>query len=282
MKTEEIRSIVKKHRWNRGGLISVLEDIQATHRYLPADALQTLADVTGSALSDIYAVATFYKSFSLEPCGEHLCSVCTGTACHVRGAEHVVREFTHQLGIDVGRTDAEQAFTLETVHCLGACALGPVVVMDGHYFSKVRSTAVANIIGKTRAGLDNGEVPEHLRHYLYDVACARCHHSLMDTEIPIDDAPSVRVAVTNGQEHGPLRLSALYGSFKIVTDIDIQADTIVDFFCPHCAADLQGASSCPYCHAPMVNLAIRPGGILQICSRRGCQGHLLDLEGQGF
>jgi len=282
MKTEEIRDILKRHRWNRGGLISVLQDIQASHRYLPPESLRVLAAETGTALADIYAVATFYRSFSLEPCGEHLCSVCTGTACHVRGATLVAREFARQLDADIGTTSGDRSFTLDAVNCLGACALGPVVVVDGHYFSNVRTTDVSGIIRNTHAGLENGEIPEHLRHYLYDVTCARCNHSLMDTEIPIDGAPSIRVAVSHGRQHGPLRLSALYGSYKIVSDIDIQPDAVVDFFCPHCHADLRGASSCAFCHAPMVTMIVRAGGILQICSRRGCRGHMLDLEGSGL
>lgn len=149
METDEILSIVDKHEDDRGGLISVLEDIQAKYSYLPPEALKLVADATGRSLVDVYGVATFYKSFSLKPRGKHLCLVCKGTACHVRGAPRVEEEFTRQLKIRAGETTPDKEFTLETVNCLGACALGPVVVVDGHYFSNVRSTRVKPIIEKT-------------------------------------------------------------------------------------------------------------------------------------
>ena len=131
MKTE-VAGILDRHEGDRGGLISILEDIQARYSYLPAEALKTVADATGRSLVDIYAVATFYKSFSLKPRGKHVCTVCTGTACHVRGAPTVAQEFERQLGINAGETTPDKEFTLETVNCLGACAAGPIVVVDGH------------------------------------------------------------------------------------------------------------------------------------------------------
>ena len=134
MKTRAIQGIVNKHREERGGLISVLEDVQAEYGYLPADALQIVAGETGRPLADVYGVATFYRSFSMEPRGKHLCSVCVGTACHVRGAPAVAGEFEQQLDIPADSTTADRQFTLTTVNCLGACALGPVVVVDGYYF----------------------------------------------------------------------------------------------------------------------------------------------------
>ena len=147
MKTE-ILGILDKHEEDRGGLISILEDIQAKYSYLPAEALKLVADGTGRSLVDIYGVATFYKSFSLKPRGKHLCSVCVGTACHVRGAPIIADTFQRQLGAGPGETTADKEFTLETVNCLGACALGPIVVVDGHYFSNVNSARVKQIIKK--------------------------------------------------------------------------------------------------------------------------------------
>ncbi len=282
MKTDEVLGILDKHEGDRGGLISVLEDIQAKYSYLPAQALKIVAQKTGRSLVDIYGVATFYKSFSLKPRGKHLCSVCVGTACHVRGAPTVEREFERQLEISAGETTPDREFTLETVNCLGACALGPIAVMDGHYFSNIKSKRVKEIIEKTRAGLDDAEIKADLRDFILTVSCSRCNRSLMDPDHLIDGSPSIRVTVSFERKHGWLRLSALYGSFTVESEYGIRTDTVVDFFCPHCHADLKSASSCPECGAPMVSMIVRAGGIVQICSRRGCKGHMLDLEGGGL
>ena len=282
MKTDEILSIIDKHEGDRGGLISIFEDIQAKYSYLPAEALKVVADATGRSPVDLYAVATFYKSFSLKPRGKHLCLVCMGTACHVRGAPRIEEEFSRQLKIRAGETTPDKEFTLETVNCLGACALGPVVVVDGHYFSNVRSTRVKPLIDKTLAGLDEAEVRADLRDFILTVSCSRCNHSLMDPDHPIDGSPSIRVTASSEGEHGWLRLSALYGSFTVESEYGIRMDTVVDFFCPHCHAALKSASQCPLCRAPMVSMIVRAGGIVQICSRRGCKGHMLDLDGGGF
>ncbi|MFH1999433.1 MAG: NAD(P)H-dependent oxidoreductase subunit E, partial [Planctomycetota bacterium] len=112
-------------------LISLLEGIQAKYGYLPEDALRNVAKDTGRSLVDIYGVATFYKAFSLKPRGKHLISVCLGTACHVSGGPIIAKEFERQLKIKAGGTTEDREFTLETVACLGACAIGPVAVVDG-------------------------------------------------------------------------------------------------------------------------------------------------------
>jgi len=281
MKTA-ILGILDKHEGDRGGLISILEDIQAEYSYLPAEALRLVADTTGRSLVDIYGVATFYKSFSLKPRGEHLCSVCMGTACHVRGAPVIAGEFERQLEAKAGETTSDKEFTLENVNCLGACALGPIVVMDGHYFSNVNSAQVRQIVKKTRDGLDDAEIKADRRVYLLTVCCSRCNHSLMDPDHLIDGSPSVRVTVSFERKHGWLRLSSLYGSFTVESEYPIRTDTVLDIFCPHCHAELKGASSCPLCGAPMVSMIVRAGGMVQVCSRRGCKGHMLDLEGGGL
>ncbi len=116
----EVLNILERHNGNRSGLIPILEDIQATYNHLPAEALTVLAEETDRSLTDIYGVATFYKSFSLKPRGKHLCSVCTGTACHVRGAPIITGEFERQLETGAGETTPDKEFTLETVNCLGA------------------------------------------------------------------------------------------------------------------------------------------------------------------
>jgi len=274
-----VAGIIDKHAEQRGGLISVLEGIQAKYGYLPAGALKLVAERTGRSLVDIYGVATFYKAFSLEPRGKHLASVCKGTACHVRNAPAVAREFERHLCVSAGETTADREFTLETVNCLGACALGPIVVVDGHYFSQVDPQGVVPIIEETRAGLDRVEVSTDERVFPVEVYCARCNHSLMDPVYLVEGHPSVRVTISFGRRHGWLRLSSLYGSDTIESEHEIPRETVAHFFCPYCHAELAGAADCPTCAAPMVPLIVRGGGMIQICSRRGCTTHMLDVSG---
>jgi len=114
-------------------LLSILEEIQGRYRYLSREAMILVSERLGVPLSQIYSVATFYHAFSLVPRGRHTISVCTGTACHVRGAEQVLSRLETVLGIRPGEVTRDGQFTLETVNCLGCCALGPVVVIDGEY-----------------------------------------------------------------------------------------------------------------------------------------------------
>jgi NADH-quinone oxidoreductase subunit E len=276
-----VSGLIDKHRDQRGGLISILEGVQAKYGYLPESVLRLVAERTGRPLVDIYGVATFYKAFSLEPRGRHLCSVCVGTACHVRNSPAVVEELQDQLGVEPGGTTDDREFSLETVNCLGACALGPVVVVDGHYFPQVNTRQVDEILSKTKVGLDRIEVSTDERVFPIEVFCARCNRSLMDHKNPIEGHPSVRVTISFGRRHGWLRLSSLYGSYTIESEHEIPAQTIAHFFCPTCHAELAGATDCPVCSAPMVPLIVRGGGMVQICSRRGCTSHLLDVSGLG-
>jgi len=134
---EEVLALVGKYGGNRDSLISILQDVQAEYRYLPEDALRAVAMQLNLQLIQVYAVATFFKAFSLKPRGEHMVSVCQGTACHVRGASAVLDEVKRRLGIESGETTQDMRFTLETVNCLGACALGPIMVVDGDYHGQM-------------------------------------------------------------------------------------------------------------------------------------------------
>jgi NADH:ubiquinone oxidoreductase subunit E len=279
---EHISAIVEKHAGQWGGLIAILQEIQARYGYLPPEALHVVADKTGRSLVDVYGVATFFRSFSLQPRGKHLCSVCLGTACHVRGGPVIADQFSRALGIRPGETSADRQFTLESVNCLGACALGPMVVVDGHYFSNVSPAKVGEIVEQTRAGLDRVEVKTDRRIFPVEVSCPRCNHSLMDATHLVDGYPSIRVTLSFAREHFPFYLSCLYGSYTVEAERDVPREAVVDVFCPHCHAHLTGASSCPECGAPMVPMIVRAGGIVQICSRRGCKGHILDLSGHTF
>jgi len=159
VKRNDVLRIAQTHEGERGGLIATLEGIQDAQGYLSEEALRTVADATGLSLVDVYGVATFYHGFSLQPRGNRTISVCLGTACHVRGAPMVVEEFERQLGVRAGGTTVDLEFTLETVNCLGACALGPIVKVDGTYFSNVSRGAVKGIIEQSRAEQLTGAIP---------------------------------------------------------------------------------------------------------------------------
>jgi NADH-quinone oxidoreductase subunit E len=277
MNPTQLIAIMERENRGRESLISILEKIQAKYSYLPKEALQIVAERTGSSLTDVYGVATFYKAFSLEPRGKHLISVCLGTACHVQGGPKIAEEFERLLQIKAGGTTEDREFTLETVNCLGACALGPVAVVDGHYFSMVTTSKVSEILEKTRNGLDKLDIDTDKRIFPVEVSCARCNHSLMDPRHPIDGHPSIRVTTSFGDKHGWTAISCLWGSYKVESEYDIPEDIIVNMFCPHCHAELIGGGRCSECDAPMVPMIVRGGGIVQICTRRGCKGHILDL-----
>jgi NADH-quinone oxidoreductase subunit E len=279
MNADGTQSLPERVTGDHGGLIALLEQTQARYGYLPEKDLREIARATGLSLVDVYGIATFYKAFSLEPRGRHLVSVCLGTACHVQGGPVIAEALQQELGIRPGQTTRDREFSLETVNCLGACALGPVVVVDGHYFSKVRTTIVKDIINRARTGLDVVEIETDQRIFPVEVSCARCNHSLMDPRHIIDGHPSIRVTVSFGHKHGWLALSSLYGSYKVASEYEIPIDEIVHMFCPHCHAEFIGGGRCADCGAPMVPMIVRGGGVVQICARRGCRGHMLDLGG---
>jgi NADH-quinone oxidoreductase subunit E len=282
MNPEPVLKILENHGADRSGLIPVLEEIQTAYSYLPEEALKLVAEKTGRSLVDIYGVATFYRAFSLKPRGRHLVCLCQGTACHVRESHGLLAAFRKELGIAPGETTADKEITLETVNCLGACALGPIVVVDGHYFSQVSPDKVKEILYKTSVGLDRVDIDTDERVFPVEVSCPRCNHSLMDKSHYIDGHPSIRVTVSFEMKSGWLRLSSLFGSFAVDFEYPIPDEAVTQFFCPHCHGELSGGAACDRCGAPKVPLFVRGGGIVQICSRRGCRGHLLDLKGPGF
>jgi len=277
--SQGVLHILKKHNGGQEGLISILEEIQSAYGYLPREALEAVAENTGRSLVDIYGVATFYRAFSLHPRGRHLVSVCLGTACHVRGGPAVAEEIKRQLGVKPGDMTPDGEFSFETVNCLGACALGPVMLIDGHYFPKVKTSMVKEILDKARAGLDTVEIETDQRIFPVEVSCSHCNHSLMDPEYRIDGYPPIRVTMSFDDSYGWLALSSLYGSYSVMSDPEVPPDTVVHIFCPYCHSELIGGARCGECRAPMVPMIVRGGGIVQICSRRGCKGHILDLGG---
>jgi len=126
----QTESILQRYAQEPAHLISVLQDIQLTYRYLPQPALERVARALGVPLAKIYGVATFYKTFSLTPRGETVLRICTGTACHIRGAPLILNELQNRLKIKPGQTTEDLSFSLEAVNCVGACALAPVVMVN--------------------------------------------------------------------------------------------------------------------------------------------------------
>ena len=139
---------------NRGAepfdIMEVLQDVQASYGYLPEEILRQVSASFDVPLIEVFRLANFYKAFSLTPAGASPVTVCTGTACHVRGAPKMLTEVTAQLAIRPGETTEDRAFSLETVNCLGACALGPVVVLDGRYHDHMDPAKLRALLGSVR------------------------------------------------------------------------------------------------------------------------------------
>ncbi|MFA4915831.1 MAG: NAD(P)H-dependent oxidoreductase subunit E [Syntrophales bacterium] len=145
----KIRKIVQKYG-DKSFLVPILQDMQKEWNYLPKDVLKTLSTVIDVPISRIYEVATFYKAFSLTPRGRHTLMLCRGTACHVRGTALLDGHIERNLGIKNGETSPDLEFTYETVNCLGACALGPILVVDGQYHGHMDISKVDKIIKDLR------------------------------------------------------------------------------------------------------------------------------------
>lgn len=133
----KIKEIITKYGSDKGFLVPILQDVQRELNYLPEEALNHVSALLEVPISKIFEVATFYKAFSLTPRGKHLLSLCLGTACHVRGAPLIAGHVERVLGLKSGETSPDLEFTFETVNCLGACALGPIIVVDGEYHGQL-------------------------------------------------------------------------------------------------------------------------------------------------
>jgi NADH-quinone oxidoreductase subunit E len=142
----ELYDLINRQAQDDASLIAVLEGIQAQYRYLPFEALVLASERLGVPLSQAFSVATFYHAFSLQPKGTHCLHVCMGTACHVRGSPQVLDRLQTKLGVKPGGTTRDRQYTLETVNCLGACALGPIVVTDGEYSGQMTPQKVDTLL----------------------------------------------------------------------------------------------------------------------------------------
>lgn len=145
---EKVKKIIKRRVKQPGALVAILQDIQDIYNYLPKETLELVADRMDLSLVEVCGTATFYKAFSLTPRGKHIITVCVGTACHVRGGPWIVDELERKLGVGSGETTEDGLFTLETVNCLGACALGPVMVIDGEYYGQMTVKRVGEVLPK--------------------------------------------------------------------------------------------------------------------------------------
>ncbi len=135
-----VQRVVAKYHGRKRSLILILQDLQERCQWLSPETLAEVARELDLPLAHVWSVATFYKSFSLEPRGRHRCTVCMGTACHVRGGAAILEHFERELGIQAGETSADGEYTLERVNCLGACALAPLAIVDGRYYGQMNET----------------------------------------------------------------------------------------------------------------------------------------------
>ena len=146
----ELDKIIKKHKGKPGGLIPVLEEAQVALEYLPMSVQKKIAKELNLPLSRVYGVVTFYSFFTMTPRGKHTVRVCLGTACYVRGGKAIKETLEKEFGIKEGETTPDRMFTLETVRCLGACGLGPVVVVDEDIHGRMKPTKVKEMMVQYR------------------------------------------------------------------------------------------------------------------------------------
>jgi NADH-quinone oxidoreductase subunit F len=206
--TAIIEKVIQRYPRDPSNLIMVLQDIQGALNYIPKEAVDAVSDALRVPRSQIYSVASFYKALSLEPRGKHMIDVCLGTACHVRGAKILVKHLSHELGIQPGQTTDDKEITLNTVNCVGACAMGPVVIIDREYHGemnpiklskKVKQCCSGEGVCRDAAGDTQAEPPAD-EHRIQKLASAGDLAKLRDTlrkERPLD-APAVLVCAGTG------------------------------------------------------------------------------------
>ncbi len=147
---DRIDPILQRHPRDPSSIVNVLHDIQQEYRYLPEQALRATAGYLGVSHAELYSVASFFEGFHLKPRGKHTCTVCMGTACHVRGAPRLLEQLERELKIGSGQTTQDLTYTLQEVNCVGACALGPLVILDDVYHGNMNSARLSKLIGKTK------------------------------------------------------------------------------------------------------------------------------------
>jgi NADH-quinone oxidoreductase subunit E len=146
-----VKVLFKHTPGDPSALVDVLHDLQSEFRYLPAEALRLAAQHLGMPENAVFSVATFYQGFHLKPRGEHVCTVCMGTACHVRGSPRLLTQLELKLQIQSGQTTGDLQFSLEEVNCVGACALGPLVILDGVYHGHMTAARLSKLVDRLRS-----------------------------------------------------------------------------------------------------------------------------------
>lgn len=152
METEAIDRVLEHHEYRHENIIAVMQDVQVIENYLPEDVLRYIARKMEISLTRIYDIATFYKAFSLVPRGRHIIKVCCGTACHISGAESNIDQIKRVLNVEEGKTTEDRMFSLETVNCLGTCALAPVIAVGEEYHDAVNPGKVEKILSQYHEG----------------------------------------------------------------------------------------------------------------------------------
>jgi NADH-quinone oxidoreductase subunit E len=142
----KVDTLIDTYANRKEQLISLLQDVQAQFNYIPQDVMIKISQKLDIPLSQVFSVATFFQAFSLKPRGRHTVTICLGTACHVKGGQRLVDKMERDYGLKHGETTSDERFTLETANCLGCCALGPVVVVDGKYESQVNPEKLEKIL----------------------------------------------------------------------------------------------------------------------------------------
>jgi len=150
MDLSAIDTIIEKYQDDKTAILMILQDVQAVYNYLPREAMIRVAERMSVSLTAVTSLATFYHAFSLKPRGKNIVTVCMGTACHVRGAPRVLEEIERQMGVKNQETTADGLFTVETVNCVGACALGPLVMVNGNYHGNIATSEVTEVLDQYR------------------------------------------------------------------------------------------------------------------------------------
>jgi NADH:ubiquinone oxidoreductase subunit E len=158
MHLKAVESLLKERKSQPHQLIEVLQDVQEAYGYIPEDAMTAISKTLGVPLIEVYRVASFYKAFSLKPRGKNVLTLCLGTACHVRQAKRLVNQALTQLQVKPGEVTEDGLFSVEHVNCLGACALGPVVVQNGTYHHHMTPGKIRTLINSIRKAEKEGTV----------------------------------------------------------------------------------------------------------------------------
>jgi len=147
---EDLKKIFEKYSKKRENVIPLLQDVQEKYGYLSKESLINIAEYLNVPTSNIYGVATFYNQFRLTPLGKHIIRVCRGTACHVKGSDKILERLESELNIKAGETTADNLFSIETVACVGACSIAPVITIDDEFYGRLQQKDITSLIAKYR------------------------------------------------------------------------------------------------------------------------------------